>query len=373
MSLTIFLSNNDVRQKFRQEFPKPKFSVNKEMLAPPITKNYVLVGTAFDYLLRFYVEHINPNTITGPWVAEVVAQMIEDTDKVLHKKTKKIIPRAKENYSQFLKTGEITDDLINSTLLLAKLDFKARGCFIDTEMGVTDYEDVNDLRDLISIVDTKNFKAKNVCILNPTFGEGSGLVDGADADLIIDDILIDIKTTKKLELTQYHINQLMGYYILYKIGGIDGLSPKHKIKKLGIYFSRHGYLYVIDIQKIINKDTFPDFLEWFKYRASGKNIPTKSIDYKKMIEKTKKKWEKEKDRILELAFADERVKKIIKGRKYDIIGHGSETCFGVNNRMLHIRIGDMEYEIIIDLNEDKVVGINKLKIKLKRIKNWNYS
>ena len=57
MSLTSFLDNNpDVREQFKQEFHKPSLRVKKDLLAPPLTKRYSTVGTAFDYLLRFYVK-----------------------------------------------------------------------------------------------------------------------------------------------------------------------------------------------------------------------------------------------------------------------------------------------------------------------------
>jgi len=70
MSLTSFLNNRNVKEKFKQEFPKPGFSVKREILAPPLTSHYTLVGTAFDYLMRFYLKYLNPRAITRKWVAE---------------------------------------------------------------------------------------------------------------------------------------------------------------------------------------------------------------------------------------------------------------------------------------------------------------
>lgn len=96
------------------------------------------------------------------------------------------------------------------------------------------------------------------------------LVGGADADLFIDGMLIDIKTTKKLELQRSYLDQLIGYYVLHKIGGIGELKPKTEISKVAIYFSRYGYLYVLEIQDIINRKTFPAFIRWFKERAAKK-------------------------------------------------------------------------------------------------------
>jgi hypothetical protein len=104
-------------------------------------------------------------------------------------------------------------------------------------------------------------------LLNPTFGEASHLVGGADIDLVIDDVMFEIKTTQKLELTRDYFNQLMGYYILYRIGGIDGMHPQHKITRLGIYHSRYAYNYIVEVQTIISEDKFPNFVEWFRKRA----------------------------------------------------------------------------------------------------------
>jgi len=86
--------------------------------------------------------------------------------------------------------------------------------------------------------------------------------------LVIDDAIIDIKTTKKLDLAKNYFDQLIGYYILYKIGGIDDMPSNCEIKRLGIYFSRYGYLHFIDVRDIIREDTFLNFVEWFKKRAS---------------------------------------------------------------------------------------------------------
>ncbi|HEY9245715.1 MAG TPA: hypothetical protein VIO11_02605, partial [Candidatus Methanoperedens sp.] len=125
-----------------------------------------------------------------------------------------------------------------------------------------------DLKKLISIVNPDSFKARDLCMLNPTFGEGSKLVGGADADLLIDDTLIDIKTTKSLELSRDTFNQLVGYYILFKVGGIDGAPFKLGIENLGIYYSRYGELYMFSIKMVMDEIKLSSFIEWFKKRAT---------------------------------------------------------------------------------------------------------
>jgi len=59
----------EVKQRFKSEFTKPRFTIKKEMLAPPVTNNPILVGIAFDYLLRFYIQCLNPKAITRDWIA----------------------------------------------------------------------------------------------------------------------------------------------------------------------------------------------------------------------------------------------------------------------------------------------------------------
>ena len=281
MSLKTFLDKKDVRAKFSEEFSKPKFSLKKEILAPPVTKHYSLVGTAFDYLMRFYIRRFNPEAITKEWVAELSIERMKEIGFALNSqrepipindnllaKADEMLSQAKKAYSDYIKSGKMNDEVIKCTILLAQLDTYFRAGIIDENFGVIDEGDVIDLRRLTSIINPDSFKAKELCLLNPTFGEASELIGGADADLIIDDVLIDIKTTTKLEFKRDHFNELIGYYTLYKIGGIPDTPVEPKIRNLGIYYSRYGELYIFPVASVISLSKFPTFIEWFKGRAA---------------------------------------------------------------------------------------------------------
>ena len=190
------------------------------------------------------------------------------SDPTVYKKVVEIIQLSRKVYDEFIRKGKMGSDLFKAVLLLAQVDVIYRAGLVDENLGNIDEGDIKDLRSLISIVKSEYFKAKKICILNPIFGIASQLVGGADCDLVIDDAIIDIKTTKKLNLTREYFDQLIGYYILYKIGGIEGMPSNCEIKRLGIYFSRYGYLHFIDVRDIIREDAFPNFVEWFKKRAS---------------------------------------------------------------------------------------------------------
>ena len=265
MSLTSLLKNKDVKEKFAQEFPMPKFHLTGAMVAQPITTHYSLVGTAFDYLMRFHLKRINPNAITQEWVAESVVKLVQD--KNILKKVKEILTNAKETYSEYLQKGEMNDETIKTCLLLAQLDPIYRAGVIDPNIGNIESGDIEDLKNLLKLVKPQDFISKQICMLNPTFGEASDLVSGADMDLLLDATLIDIKTTKFLELNRDHLNQIIGYYILSLIGGIDNAPKNMNIEFIGIYYSRHGLLFRISVKEITAKTDLKKFISWFKKRA----------------------------------------------------------------------------------------------------------
>ncbi len=266
MSLSTFLADKEVKARFRQEFPKPYFRVKVPILAEPQTKHYALVGTAFDYLMRFYLQLLNPKAIVRSWVAE--SAMSELEGHRVHKKAKAILKKARNNLADYHATGEISDKLLKSAISLAKLDTYYRAGFLDEDIDKAENGDVDDLRNLLAEVDPDTFTAQETCVLNPTFGDASILIGGADADLVIDDTLIDIKTTKNLKFSRDEFNQVIGYYVLHRIGGASGLSKKHEIRKLGIYFSRHGYLHTVNVDEVIDEGKFPAFVDWFKEKAA---------------------------------------------------------------------------------------------------------
>lgn len=274
MSLTSFLKNSaDVRQRFKAEFVMPPLATTKELAAPPLTKNYSLVGTAFDYLLRFYVERLNPKSKTREWIAEAGALCdIEFDDCTVS--LPEIVEKAKVSYGEYLRSGKIDDKFLRAVICLAQLDVIYRkgllyggdDSYFKT-LGKIDPKDIQDLRKLISLVQPEMFNAKKACILNQTFGRASELVGGADFDLVVDDALIEIKTTKDFEVRREYFDQLVGYYILFRIGGINGLPKSHSIKRLGIYFSRHGYLWLFKVSDVVREKSFSKFVAWFKKRA----------------------------------------------------------------------------------------------------------
>lgn len=80
-------------------------------------------------------------------------------------------------------------------------------------------------------------------ILNPTFA-GSGDVGGADADLIVNGCLFDMKTTKQANVDPNWLRQLIGYLLL-------DYDDTYHIDSVAIYMARQGEVFTWSI---------PDFL-----------------------------------------------------------------------------------------------------------------
>jgi hypothetical protein len=271
MSLTSFIAQPDVRAKFRQIFPHFRFHLKNRPLMEPLTKHYTLVGTAFDYLLRFALQQRYAHAIATPWVAELATGiryplLLETFGQEKADLARQFVEEAREHHAQYLLDGNLTDDLLHSVLLLAQIDPFFRASVLHEPFGEVNLQDVADLRRLFAAIPFANLTSQSLCLLDPTFG-ASSLVGGADVDLVLDGIMIDVKTTRYLEMKREYVNQLLGYYTLSLLAGITGMPEGQTIRKVGVYFSRHGYLCTCSIDQIAAEDTFAEFSSWFAARA----------------------------------------------------------------------------------------------------------
>ena len=170
-------------------------------------------------------------------------------------------------YQSYIQNGFLTDELIPAALCLAHLEGSLRsGIFNEADLVTSDERDIADLRQLMSLVREQDFSSRKACYLNPTLGSTD-----SNADLIIDDKLIDIKTTKYLVLDRRHLHQLVQCYILLSVEGIYVGGKRHinyfeeecEVNQICIYFSRHGYLHVMKIADLINPENLPGFVKWY--------------------------------------------------------------------------------------------------------------
>jgi hypothetical protein len=280
MSLTSFLQQNqDARHYLGVAFRKPAIP-KTALLAPTLTKNPTIVGTAFDYLVRLVLQKINPIAIERRyWVAEGAVVRLPET---VQKRGHEIVQDARDLFKDFLNNGEMSHHVISAACYLAQLDIFFRTSRYADQIGVAPTEaDVQDLRALLAVLPLDQFRAKTACFLNPTFGDASIAIGGADADLIIDDLLLDIKVRKDGLIHTDDFHQLIGYYLLCQIGGLDGVHCTPTVERLGFYFARYGLLTAWPVAELVGTIPLADSTKWFRDRlgineiASTKAIPSK--------------------------------------------------------------------------------------------------
>ncbi len=299
MSLTSILKKEsgrtNLKKWFTNTFPNPGLKEKIEIKVNPKQPHHSYageIGTAFDYLFRFNLERINKKTVQsrGSLVAEsgldniFICQLQNTQNITIGYYKDRVVNRiefetylltefenAKKNYKKFIKDGKLTNDIIKSSILLAKLDVSARTRFIDSNLDKIEKEKIIELEELFNIVPWDKFITKNSCILNPTFGDGSRLVGGADADLILDNTLIDIKTNKNLKIERKDLNQIIGYHLLSVIGGIDG-KIKTEIQNIGIYFARFGYLWQMPLTDYCELKHFTQLANEFTQLVKDRNL-----------------------------------------------------------------------------------------------------
>ncbi|KGR89875.1 hypothetical protein CD30_14920 [Ureibacillus massiliensis 4400831 = CIP 108448 = CCUG 49529] len=186
--------------------------------------------------------------------------------------------------------GESVDDtqLMEDCMILGNLDAFYRSNYIH-EQGVF-YVSEKDITDLLNLTrETQKFSSlfimNHTLICNPSFEKASILVGGADADILIDSTLIEIKTESQFGYKADHMRQLIGYYIL------SLFTPSFpKIDKLAIYnsrFCRYVYINIDDIFDYFDLIGFAkEFIEILLERNSLLN-KDKDVIQQSFVTKTK--------------------------------------------------------------------------------------
>ena len=137
--------------------------------------------------------------------------------------------------------------LMEQVFRTGRLDFVLRpGEFSDADslIGLAESNCLDDLRELSwEFYDRFNRLLPLPHAVNPNF-DGSRDIGGADADMIVDGVLLDIKTTIKREIGSDWIWQLLGYVLL-------DYSDHYHMNGVGFYMARQGMLIKWDLEETL--------------------------------------------------------------------------------------------------------------------------
>jgi hypothetical protein len=279
-----------VRARMAAELPRPRLPLKAQLLVPARARNRPLIGTAFDYLFRFNLARRFPFAVSRQWVAESALRLVSrlaDQDLIMlghdypgdyrpavriKRRMAAIVEEAKGRVASFVAGARLSDALIVSAINLAHCDIYYRAGRLDERFGRPMRAQVSELRSLIQNVDWKQISASRVCLLNPHFGDGSRFVGGADADALLDDLLLDVKTTGSLKIRTEDWRQLLAYAALNLHFPIGGGKRRRRIRRIGFYFSRHGYLVSWPLAEVVDSVRFAKFAEWLREFAEGLHV-----------------------------------------------------------------------------------------------------
>ncbi|MCX5676363.1 MAG: hypothetical protein NTX87_15285 [Planctomycetota bacterium] len=287
MSLLTFVKQPDVAARLKPFLPKVSRTLPVSLRAVPRTGNFARVGTAFDYLLRFEIQRRAPHARAWPWVAEEALKFLSvgrivflsksETMSVsdnLVRRACEVVKQARATVADFVvkkrASSRDREEAAFHALRLASLDTYLRRRYLDWQFDQVDPQDIQDLLNLLAIVPFPALIDPTVLLLNPTFGNSSRLVGGADADLITGSTVIDIKTKKPAVWTPPDFNQVLGYLVLAR----NERRTKRAfpvLNRIGIYFSRHGHLWTCDVASMVRTKAFREVERWFLKRAEAQS------------------------------------------------------------------------------------------------------
>ncbi len=259
MSLTEILRAG-LDQEIASYIPKPDFGSYNNCPAPPRTQNYALVGTAFDYLLRLELKRRNPQAFEGEYTAVLAYNLIKNgvlalgtacfdntcVDSTEFEYVKSVVHGFFLEKKKFLLTGELTDELITATIKFARLDQVYRALNYDGTREV-DPADIEDMKALYALIPNEMKKPMYPVFLNPDFTTPNL---AADPDLILEDALIDIKTVKRMEVSEYYWSQIVSYLALADYLREHGRQNLPQINRIGLYFARFGIMWTTSAEPI---------------------------------------------------------------------------------------------------------------------------
>lgn len=255
MSLNELLKNG-LTKEIVKLMPKPKFTASDKCVACPLTNNYSSVGIAFSYIMMAELERLGADIdyhYPVDMVLDAVMYWLDEHEPanvqeyILRKKEYKYVDKVwglfNAEKERFIRSGELTNEFIKSAIWLAQFYALYRTERYKESDKISD-DDVMDIKNMYGIIpdNIRKFHDAHVYV---TFGWISGLIMHK-VDMVIDDMIIDISATKKMELTDYYWSRLIGYYILWDVDRNFNTRLYDELNKIGIYFSRYGKLWLHD-------------------------------------------------------------------------------------------------------------------------------
>lgn len=221
------------------------------------------VGTAFDYLLRFGLESRHLGQNKRLYAETLLSSATKDSADDMQS----VINEARTALRTIRTDAPLSTEAAQAAMKLALIDVRGRSArdnspyhFSGSTLSCNP-EELDDLKNLFALVPWQSFTVQRRALLNPSFKQAQ-LVGGADADLVLDDTIVEIKTVApQVSLQIAWVRQLVAYALLANSGGFDLDTDTIPITRLAVYFSRAGELRYFQLSDCISPGSAPIVLE----------------------------------------------------------------------------------------------------------------
>ncbi|MDA8276792.1 MAG: hypothetical protein M0Z45_01125 [Actinomycetota bacterium] len=280
------------KKYFEQKLPNTKpfksewRSSGDATIVPTGQVSWTLIGTAVDYRIRYFFTNTPPDRFVARHAGKYYPHLRDSYEAFSDSLTSFI-----EMLNPFNRTLALSEEveLAQYCYVLALYEHIARSAAKSNAISksvspLSPIEQLNlcikeDIDDLVQLgrAASEHFRPfyGERFIPNPTFARSTD-VGGADADFIVGNCLMDIKTTKSPYLSTNNIYQLVGYAIL-------DTDDRYEIKEIGFYKSRTPSIVKWDLDAAISvmsdgKQTITSLRDSFPLEAIEKPFTEEDVE-----------------------------------------------------------------------------------------------
>lgn len=318
--LTDFIKIDEVRQEIDSMYPNPEHDAEGELKVENNGYGHKLIGSAFEFLCELLL-YRRCDEIVQPWrggwgdsklrwrgdelpqifVEKFDGMRWEDYEGVSNRREweemnedlhdwrgrRSAIKWTKDEElsklaEQYVRTGMNTKGVVRAALIDAGWRPKETvHSWINRDAFEEDV--LEEMESLFELLRQQRWTDGETVFHRPTFGNHQTILAG-EGDFMIDDLLVDIKTTEDRTFTKAFWRQVLMYYVLTDVQRVlhdvegrtysrepyEGKYPK--INRVGIYFARYGDLETVNMKELINdREQYKKFRAWIVDRAIEEN------------------------------------------------------------------------------------------------------
>lgn len=315
-----FIRIDEVRQEIDSTYPNPGGDVEIELEVENNGYGHLLIGNAFEFLCRLLLYRRGTEIIesvrrtfgdqtprfTGDDHPPIVVRRYDgmrwedhpeissqsewdelNEDRPVWERRQSAVKWTEDEdlsqlAEQYVQTGMNTEGVVKAALINAgwKPSEEVHS-WIDREAFETDV--LAEMEALFRLLREQGWIDGETVFEKPTFGGHRHILPG-EGDFIVDDLLVDIKTTENPSFTNSFWRQVLLYYVLTDVQrvlhdvegrtyGRESFEGKYPvINRVGVYFARYGELKTVDMQELIDdQDRYEEFRAWIIDRAIEEN------------------------------------------------------------------------------------------------------